>query len=229
MIKVLIAEDHHLVRKGLVALLKNLDDIEVVGEAGNGVEAVELAASLKPDVVVMDIAMPRLDGTQAARQIISSASSPPVVMLSVHADSVLIQQLVRQGIKGYLLKKSAPEELVLAIRSASQRELYLSPLICDTVMTDMMTQKVDGDSRKRGDMLTPREREVLQLIAEGYTNNAVAETLSISVKTVEKHRANLMAKLDVQGLAELIRVAFLQGLIFSDLMDPTSQEFLAES
>jgi len=223
MIKVLIAEDHHLVRKGLVALLRDLEDIEVIGEAATGAEAVDLAAKLRPDVVVMDIAMPRLDGTQAARQIISSKESPPVVMLSIHTDSVLIQQLIRQGIKGYLLKKSAPEELALAIRSAYQRELYLSPLICDSVVNDMMTNPAEEESSRRSDLLTPREREVLQLIAEGYTNNAVADTLTISVKTVEKHRANLMAKLEVQGLAELIRVAMLQGLIFSDLLETTAQ------
>ncbi len=223
MIKVLIADDHHLVRNGLVALLKNMEEVEVVGEASNGLEAVAMAAELRPDVVVMDIAMPRLDGTQAARQIISSADAPAVVMLSVHSDPVLIQQLIRSGVKGYLLKKSAPEELALAVRSASQRELYLSPLIADSVMHDMMNHKVDDTARSRADSLTPREREVLQLIAEGRTNNAIAEMLTISVKTVEKHRANLMAKLGVQGLAELIRVAFLQGLIFSDLLEKPVQ------
>jgi DNA-binding NarL/FixJ family response regulator len=228
MIKVLIAEDHHLVRSGLVAMLRDLDDVEVIGEAATGADAVDMAAKLRPDVVVMDIAMPRLDGTQAARQIIASKDSPPVVMLSIHADSVLIRQLVSDGIKGYLLKKSAPEELALAIRSASQRELYLSPLICDSVMSEMLGHQNGDAPRKRSDLLTPREREVLQLIAEGFTNNAVAETLNISVKTVEKHRANLMAKLDVQGLAELIRVAFLQGLIFSDLMEPANTAFLHE-
>jgi DNA-binding NarL/FixJ family response regulator len=228
MIKVLIAEDHHLVRTGLVALLHDIQDIEVIGEAATGAEAVDLADKLRPDVVVMDIAMPRLDGTQAAGQIIASDASPPVVMLSIHSDPVLIRQLVRQGIKGYLLKKSAPEELALAIRSASQRELYLSPLICDSVMNEMIINPADQEARKRSDLLTPREREVLQLIAEGYTNNAVAGTLNISVKTVEKHRANLMAKLEVQGLAELIRVAFLQGLVFSDLLEETNRRFLSK-
>ena len=211
-----------------MALLRDLDDVEVIGEAATGAEAVDLAAKLRPDVVVMDIAMPRLDGTQAARQIIASKESPPVVMLSIHADSVLIRQLVSDGIKGYLLKKSAPEELALAIRSASQRELYLSPLICDSVMSEMIVHQNGDAPRKRSDLLTPREREVLQLIAEGFTNNAIADTLNISVKTVEKHRANLMAKLDVQGLAELIRVAFLQGLIFSDLLEPANTAFLHE-
>ncbi|HUF39164.1 MAG TPA: response regulator transcription factor [Anaerolineales bacterium] len=221
MIKVLIADDHHLVRNGLAALLQKLDDIVVVGEASDGVEAVDKCAELRPDVVVMDIAMPRLDGSQAARKIISSGDPPAVVMLSIHTDPVLIQQLVRTGVKGYLLKKSAPEELALAVRSASQRKLYLSPLIADSVLDGLINRPSGESPRKRADLLTAREREVLQLIAEGNTNHAIANTLKISVKTVEKHRANLMAKLEVQGMAELIRVAFLQGLIFSDLFEQT--------
>lgn len=222
MINILIADDHHLVRNGLVALLESLPEMEVIGEASDGAEAVRMAADLRPDVVVMDVAMPRLDGSQAAEKILGVKNPPSIVMLSMHADPILIRRMLESGVRGYLLKKSAPEELALAVRAAARRETYLSPLVADSVMHGMLDHPARGAPTSAAELLTPREREVLQLIAEGSTNNGIAETLHISVKTVEKHRANLMAKLEVQGLAELMRAAFARGLIFSDLHDPVN-------
>lgn len=172
------------------------------------------AEELSPEAVVMDISMPRMDGAQAAQQILSlPGNTPAVIILSVHADAVLTQQLLRSGVKGYLLKNSIADELPWAIRAATREELYLSPAISDTVL-HMVTPPVHTETS--GDLLTAREREVLQLIAEGHTNNEIAEILTISYKTVEKHRSNLMAKLNVHDLPTLIRTAIRDGLIFLD-------------
>jgi DNA-binding NarL/FixJ family response regulator len=214
MIDVIIADDHHLVRKGIRALLEGVPDIRVVAEAATGQEAVELAEKHRPQVIVMDISMPRLDGAQATERILSLNLQTQVVILSMHSDSILAQQLLRQGVKGYLLKHSIADELPLAIRAASQGQVYLSPAISESVLTTLMTPGTRDLPEEAGELLSGREREVLQLIAEGYTNNAIAEALTISVKTVEKHRANLMAKLDVHDLPGLIRTAIKHGLIF---------------
>ena len=216
MIRVIIADDHHLVRQGIRALLENVSDIEVVGEAATGHEAIELAEKMAPEVVIMDISMPRMDGTQATERILSLNSQTEVVILSMHSDTTLVQQLLRLGVKGYLLKRSISEELLLAVRSASKGEVYLSPTISDSVMSILMSPSTGETPASPAGLLSPREREVLQLIAEGYTNNAIAKTLTISVKTVEKHRANLMTKLEVNDLPGLIRTAIKHGLIFLD-------------
>jgi DNA-binding NarL/FixJ family response regulator len=213
-IRVVIADDHHLVRQGIRALLDKISDIEVIGEASTGQEAIDLVERLTPEVVVMDISMPRLDGAQATERILSLNIPTQVVILSMHSDAILAQQLLNEGVKGYLLKESIADELALAIRSASMGRVYLSPAISDSVLTTLMTPQPDEPPESPSDLLTPREREVLQLIAEGYTNNAIAETLTISVKTVEKHRANLMAKLNVHDLPTLIRKAIKYKLIF---------------
>lgn len=215
MFKVIIADDHHLVRQGLRALVETSPEIEVIGEAGTGYEAVDLVARLKPDVVVMDLSMPRLDGAQAAAKILELGVQTQVVIVSMHADTTMIHNLVRRGVKGYLLKDALADELLLAIRSAGAGKLYLSPTISESVMTMLITPSREG-SELADDPLTPREREVLQLVAEGLTNTAIATVLSISVKTVEKHRANIMTKLEADDLATLIRVAIKRGYIFLD-------------
>lgn len=212
MIRVVVADDHHLVRQGLRALLENSREVEVVGEAATGYEAVELAEKLQPDVVVMDLSMPRLDGVQAAGRILDLDTPTQVVVVSMHADTAIVQNLVRRGVKGYLLKDALANELMFAIRSASQGKLYLSPTISEAVMNMLMMPQGESGAAE----LTPREREVLQLVAEGHTNTAIANMLSISVKTVEKHRANVMTKLEADDLATLIRVAIRRGLIFTD-------------
>jgi DNA-binding NarL/FixJ family response regulator len=185
----------------------------VIAEASTGHEAILLTEEHKPDVVVMDLSMPRMDGAQAAGRILDMDLPTQVIILSMHADTTMVQQLLRRGVKGYLLKDAVTEELILAIRSVSQGKMYLSPTISDTVMT-MLLSPPDASAENAADLLTPREREVLQLVAEGNTNSAIANTLNISIKTVEKHRAHVMSKLEVNDLASLIRAAMKQGLIF---------------
>jgi DNA-binding NarL/FixJ family response regulator len=216
MIRVVVADDHHLVRQGICALLEKADDMQVVGEAANGLEAVELTAALSPDVVVMDVSMPRLDGRQAVERIKELDTNTVVIILSVHADPILVRQLINRGAKGYLLKRSIADELPLAIRAAIQGQLFLSPAISESIMTLLATPPTNEEAQSALDLLTPREKEVLQLIVEGYTNSGIAEALTISIKTVEKHRANLMAKLDVQDLPSLVRAAMQQGLVFPE-------------
>ena len=210
MIRVVVADDHHLVRQGICALLELADDIEVVGEAENGEQALQLAERLAPDVVVMDITMPRLGGILAAERVRAQRLATQVVILSMHSDESLVRQALRRGVKGYLLKRSVTEELLLAIRAASRGELFLSSAISETVLADLTVQ----NHSRAFEALSPREREVLQLIAEGRTNRAIAEALNISVKTVEKHRANLMSKLNVHHLPGLIRTAIKHRLVF---------------
>lgn len=216
MIRVIIADDHHLVREGICKILEGMDDIDVIGEAATGREAVDLVQAEEPEVVIMDIAMPRMDGSQATKQILSLGARTQVVILSMHSDPILAQQLLRQGAKGYLLKDSLAEELPLAIRAAFKGKTYLSPAISSSVLTELMGTNSEEAPDDLAELLTPREREVLQLVAEGLTNRAVAEELTISVKTVEKHRANVMSKLDASDLPTLIRKAMKHGLIFPE-------------
>lgn len=215
MIRVIIAEDHNLVRQGIRVLLEQSHEVQVVAEAATGHEAVQLTKVHEPDVVVMDLSMPRLDGAQAAEQILNMKLPTQVIILSMHADTTMVYQLLRRGVKGYLLKDAVTEELMLAVRSVSQGKMFLSPTISDSVMT-MLLSPQDINAENLADLLTSREREVLQLVAEGHTNGAIADMLNISVKTVEKHRANLMSKLEVNDLASLIRESIKQGLIFWD-------------
>ena len=174
-----------------------------------------LTQRLAPDVLIMDIAMPRLTGIQATRQIRALNAATQVVILSMYSDETLVRQALGNGAKGYLLKRSVVEELLLAIRAASRGDIYLSPEICGPVLADLLTPQADAEMSKF-DRLTPREREVLQLIAEGHTNRAIAQLMKVSVKTVEKHRASLMSKLGIYDVAGLVRIAIQHGLIFLD-------------
>ena len=215
MIRVIIAEDHTLVSQGIRALLERSGEVQVVAEAATGEEAVQLTEKEKPDVVVMDLSMPRLDGAQASERILSLSLPTQIIILSMHSDTTMVQQLLRRGVKGYLLKDAVTEELLLAVRSVSQGKIFLSPTISDSVMS-LLISPPDANATTAVDLLTAREREVLQLVSEGHTNNGIAEMLSISVKTVEKHRANLMSKLEVNDLASLIRESIRLGLIILD-------------
>jgi len=216
MIRVILADDHHLVRQGIRSLLEKTGDIEILAEAENGQEAVKLAERLAPDVLVMDIAMPRLNGIQAAEQIRSLGLATQVVILSMYSDETLVRHALRAGVRGYLLKRSVVEELLLAIRAAMRGEIYLSPAISQMMMTDFLTGQSAAEAASPFDQLSAREREALKLVAEGATNKAIAEAMQISIKTVEKHRTNLMTKLNVHDLAGLIRIAIKQGLISLD-------------
>ncbi|MFO7663423.1 MAG: response regulator transcription factor [Chloroflexota bacterium] len=214
MIRVVVADDHHLVRQGLRALLENSGEVQVLGEASTGYEAVELVEKFQPDVIVMDLSMPMLDGVKASARILDLPTPTQIVIVSMHADSAVIHNLVRRGVKGYLLKDALADELLLAIRSAGAGRLYLSPTISESVM--MMLMSPSGDKANDDDPLTKREHEVLQLVAEGHTNNSIAAILTISPKTVEKHRANIMIKLGADDLPALIRIAINRGYIFND-------------
>jgi DNA-binding NarL/FixJ family response regulator len=213
-IHVIVADDHHLVRQGIRALLERAGDIEVVGEAADGQEAIELVQRLTPDVLVMDIAMPRLDGPQATERVRALGVATEVVILSMHSDETLVRQTLRSGARGYLLKRSVTEELLLAVRAAARGEIYLSPAISASILDEFLALQADSEEFRPFDLLTPREREVLQLIAEGHTNTAIAHMMNVTVKTVEKHRSNLMSKLKVHDVAGLVRMAIKHGLIF---------------
>ena len=207
MINVAIAEDHHLVRDGIRALLERADDITVVGEAVNGVEAVELVARDTPDVIIMDITMPQRNGIEATRLITEAGSPTAIVILSMHADPALVRRAIQAGAKAYVLKGSVTEELLLAVRSVHMGAVYLSPMVSDSIHDAGLGSASDELP------LTPREQEVLSLIGEGLTNRTIASNLSISIKTVERHRTKIMAKLEAHSIAELMREAFRRGLL----------------
>jgi DNA-binding NarL/FixJ family response regulator len=215
MIRVLIVEDHLMVRAGLRALLERAADVEIVGEASNGLEAVKLASSLKPDVVLMDIMMPRLNGIQAAERIRDLQLPIHVILLSMHADEGLVHQALLSGVRGYVLKTSVSDELLMAVRAASRGEMYLSASISSIVIGSSSHWKV-GSPDEPLDTLSPREKEILQLIAEAHTSVEIAKMLFISEKTVEKHRSSLMEKLNIHNLAGLVRFAVKIGLVDRD-------------
>ncbi len=217
MIRVILADDHHLVRQGIRALIDRCDDLKVVGEAENGYQAVKLVEQLVPDILVIDISMPGLSGIQAAEQIRALAVSTQVMILSVYGDQTLVRQALRNGARGYLLKSSVTEELLGAIRAASQGNTYLSPAISSIVVSDLLSAPREPDDTTLLEHLSPREREVLKLVAEGHTNNEIAAFLTVSVKTIEKHRASMMSKLGVHDVPGLVRAALKFGLIFLDV------------
>lgn len=216
MIRVVVADDHHLVRQGIRALIEQANDMQVIGEAEDGYAAVDLAEQLQPDVLVLDIAMPQLNGIQAIDRIRAASVGTKVVMLSMYSDNVLLQQALQAGAKGYLLKDAVTEELLLAIRAASRGATYLSPVVSDKLLGDVLNPHPETENVDPYSVLTPRELEILQLISEGYTNNNIAKLMHISVKTVERHRTNLMAKLSVHNLVELVRYAIKHKLILLD-------------
>jgi two-component system, NarL family, response regulator NreC len=197
-----------VVRQGFKMILDAQPDMEIVGEAANGREAVDLAEQLRPDVVVMDVAMPELNGIEATRRLASSVPHARVVALSMHKDSVYVREILRAGARGYLLKDSGAADLVAAIHAVASGESYLSPAVSNAVLDDyrrIATNPID--------LLTSREREVLQLLTEGKTNKEIAGVLNLSVYTVEAHRGRIMEKLNLHSIGELVRFALRNGLI----------------
>jgi len=207
-IRVLLADDHSILRKGVRMLIDSQADMEVVGEAKTGREAIEEARKLKPDIVVMDISMPELNGIEATRQICDEMTHTKVVALSMHKDSVYVREILRAGARGYLLKESEDDDLVKAIRSVHRGEAFLSPAISGAVLTDYRKHVSNPV-----DLLTSREREILTMVAEGKTNKEIANTLSLSVYTVESHRGSVMEKLNLHNAGDIVRFAIRNGLI----------------
>ncbi|MCK9376338.1 MAG: response regulator transcription factor [Syntrophobacterales bacterium] len=211
MIKIVLADDHQIVRHGLRSLLSAEPDMEVVGEAENGRMVVRLVQEQSPQVVIMDISMPDLNGIEATRQILSDSPGIKVIALSMHSDSLFVLNMFKAGASGYLLKDCALEELVKAVRTVMNRKVYLSPGISDIVIKDFVIGWSSAESSAYS-VLTAREREVLQLMAEGRSTIQIAESLCVSVKTVEAHRKQMMNKLDIHSVAELTKYAIRQGL-----------------
>jgi DNA-binding NarL/FixJ family response regulator len=205
--RVLLADDHALVRAGLRALLDRIPNVEVVGEAEHGAEAVKLAAQLRPDVVMMDLSMPILNGIEATRRTVKLRPRPRVLVLSMHDDTEYVRKALSAGASGYLLKTAPRRELELALAAVIRGEIWISPSISRSVIDDI------GRRAPHHDELTPRQREILQLIAEGHTTKQIARRLHIGVKTVETHRAQLMERLDIHNIAGLVRYAIRSGII----------------
>lgn len=217
-ITVLLAEDHTIVREGLRALLKLEADFKIVGEAENGRQAVALASKLCPDVVVMDIAMPLLNGLEATRQILETTPSTKVLVLSAHSDDAYVEQVMALGASGYLIKQSAAHVLPAAIREVHKGKVFFSPAISKRRAEHEKKALARGDmSGKATTKLTSREMELLQLVAEGKSNKETGDILHISVKTVEKHRQSLMVKLSIHDTAGLTRYAISAGIIESSV------------
>jgi two-component system response regulator NreC len=210
-IKILLADDHQLLREGLRMLIEEQPEMTVVAEADDGRETVQLAAKLKPDIVVMDIAMPRMNGMEATRHIMSKDPNTKVLALSMHAERRFIVEMLSAGASGYLLKECAFDELISAIHALAEQRTYLSPKISDMVVKDYVSRMSKSSSSTMG-ALTTREREVLQLLAEGKPTREIASILEVSAKTVETYRHQIMDKLDIHSIAELTKYAIREGL-----------------
>jgi DNA-binding NarL/FixJ family response regulator len=210
-IKVIIADDHKIMRDGLKSMLEKQRDIEIIAETLDGRTTVELAMKLKPDVIIMDVSMPDMNGIEATRQIIKKSPKIKVIALSMHSDKQFILEMLNAGASGYLLKDCAFHELINAIHSVASNRSYLSPEIAD-VMIKEFKHVISKESLSAFSLLTPRERQVLQLIAEGKTTKEIAYTLKVSTKTIETYRQQIMDKLDIHSIAGLTKYAVREGL-----------------
>jgi two-component system, NarL family, response regulator NreC len=212
-IRVLIADDHGIVRKGLRLQLEQNDAFEVVGEASEGREAVRLAEELAPDVVIMDIAMPNLNGIQATAQLVRKNPQLGVIILSMYSDEAYLMRTLAAGAKGYLLKESADADLDQAVQTVAQGKPFFSPAIANTLLEDYMRQLQQRGLQDSYDLLTEREKEILQLLAEGKTNKKIADMLGLSTNTIETHRTRIMQKLDLHSSAEIVLYAVRKRII----------------
>lgn len=215
--RVVLADDHQLVRAGLRALLQSFDDVEVLAECSDGHEALALADRMQPDVLLLDITMPGLNGLEVARRVPRVSPSTRVLVLSMHAGPEYVAQALRAGVAGYLIKDSAPDELRVALDSVRAGRPYLSPAISQTVLHGFLrTGQAPADAGTALDVLTSRQREILQLLAEGQSTRDIAARLKISIKTVESHRSQLMDRLDIHDVPGLVRFAIRVGLVSAD-------------
>ncbi len=212
-IRILIADDHGIVRKGLRLQLEQHEELEVVGEAADGREAVRAAEELGPDIVIMDIAMPNLNGIDAAAQMVKRNSQLRVIILSMHSDESYLTRALTAGVKGYLLKETADLDLYRAVQAVAQGKVFFSPTIANTLLEDYMRQLQQRGLRDSYDLLSDREKEILQLLAEGKSNKEVATTLDLSTYTVETHRTHIMQKLNLHSAADIVLYAVRTKII----------------
>jgi len=212
-IRILLADDHIIIRSGLRLLLEQQTDFKVVGEASNGREAIKLVSELHPEVAILDIGMPELNGIEATRQILVENPLTQVVILSMHSDEGYVLRALRAGARAYILKNSAEMDLIRAVRTVAEGKSFFSPVISKMLLEDYVRQVQDKGVEDSYELLTPREREVLQLLAEGRTNKEVANVLNLSLYTVETHRGNILQKLNLHGVPDLILYAVRKGII----------------
>jgi two-component system response regulator NreC len=211
--RLLLVDDHAVVRSGLKMLLGSESDVDIVGEASTAAEALEVSAQVKPDVILMDIGLPDLSGIDATREIKKRFPKVAIVALTIHEDEEYFFKMLDAGASGYVPKRAAPEELLTAIRAAATGEVYLYPSLAKLLVKDYLSQERPADGKSDLDGLTDREREVLTYLAEGTSNDEIAASLVISPKTVERHRENIMHKLNLHSRAELVRYAIRKGII----------------
>ncbi|MBI4905713.1 MAG: response regulator transcription factor [Acidobacteria bacterium] len=211
--KILVADDHGIVRQGLRSLLERQQDMEVAGEAGDGREAVRMAEELDPQIIVMDIAMPQLNGIDAAEQVLRTSPQTKIILLSMYADEEFLTRALTVGVKGYLLKDSAELDLVRAVRAVAAGKSFFSPAIAQTLAEDYVRQLQSKGLQDSYELLTPREKEIIQLLAEGKSNKEVATVLDVSPYTVETHRMHLMQKLNLHNTAEIVLYAVRKKII----------------
>ena len=213
MIRIVLADDHNVLRAGLKALLQRQRDFEVVGEASDGRELLQLVEELAPDVVITDIGMPRLNGTEATSQIVAKHPQTRVIVLSMHSDEGYVLRALKAGARGYLVKESAEADLMTAVRTVHAGRAFFSPSVSALLVEDYVRQMRDRGVEDSYELLSPREREVLQLIAEGQSNKEIAQSLSLSVYTVETHRGSILKKLNLHSVPDLILYAVRKGVI----------------
>lgn len=214
MLRILIADDHDVARRGIRALLESHPGWQVCGEAKDGREAVELAAEQKPDLILLDIGMPNLNGLEAARQILATAPNALILILTMHDTDQIVREVLRAGARGFLLKSDAGRDLIAAVDALQQRRTFFTTKVSQMVLTGFLNRDNQIETADENEeVLTAREREVIQLLAEGKTSKEVAVTLNLSVKTAETHRTNLMRKLDLHSVADLTRYAVRNGIV----------------
>ena len=212
-IRLLLVDDQDIVRAGLRSLLERQSDLEIVGEAGSGKEGVALARQLRPDVVLMDVTMPDINGAEATRQINETMPDVNVLALTIHEDEAYFFEMLNAGASGYIPKRASPDDLLMAIRVAAAGDVYLHPIVAGTLVQDYLRRVSSGTERESYDGLTHRQQEVLTLIAEGLSNQDIGTQLGISVRTVERHRENIMARLNLHSRTDLVKYALRKGLI----------------